>query len=281
MSKPRSRTWYAAVATLVFLAANYLSDLMRLLQLKRFMPWLVVLGIRNTLEVSLCFVGVAIAHRFGFRRSAAELGLRAPVGRAVAFGMLASAPMLIAFAWAFRPNPNMTFLTVGVGCIVAPFAEEVLFRAFLFRQLYRRARLGFWLSALIPSVLFAAAHVYQATAPAELLGILAITGAGGLLSCWVFTRWQDNVWTVFSLHALMNLWWEVFAVDETALGGWLANAARLATVGLAILLTIYKDRIWRPLPSEAENIRLTQTGPEGPSQANAERRYGGQRLMTV
>jgi hypothetical protein len=56
-------------------------------------------------------------------------------------------------------------------------------------------------------------------------------------------------WPVFGLHAAMNLW-EVVAVDDTALGGWLANGARLATIVVAVLLTIYKDRIWKPLPSE-------------------------------
>ena len=54
----------------------------------------------------------------------------------------------------------------------------------------------------------------------------------------------------------MNLWWEVFNVDDTALGGWLANGARLATVIVAVLLTIYKDKIWKPLPSEAEDVDI-------------------------
>jgi len=36
----------------------------------------------------------------------------------------------------------------------------------------------------------------------------------------------------------MNLWWELFAVDESALGGWLANGARLTTIGIAIFLTL-------------------------------------------
>jgi hypothetical protein len=50
----------------------------------------------------------------------------------------------------------------------------------------------------------------------------------------------------------MNLWWEVFAVDDTALGGWLANGARLLTIACAILLTIFKDRFWPPLPHSGE-----------------------------
>ena len=128
----------------------------------------------------------------------------------------------------------------------------------MFRQLYRRARLGFWLSALIPSVLFALGHLYQSNDFWELVGILAITGLGSILTCWIFIRWQDNLWAIFGLHSLMNLWWEVFAVDDTALGGWLANAARFLTIALAIVLTMYKDRIWKPLPIEAENILVSK-----------------------
>jgi len=43
----------------------------------------------------------------------------------------------------------------------------------------------------------------------------------------------------------MNLWWELFGVAENALVGWIANAAQLATIALAILLTIHKDRLWK------------------------------------
>lgn len=258
MPKRGSCSWFAAIALLVFALAQQLNPLLKLLGLRRAFEWLAVLGIRNTLEVALCFVGVWFAHRFGIGRSARELGLRAPAGRAFVFALLASLPMLLVFAFTSNLNANMTLLTVGVGCLLAPFAEEVLFRGYLFRQLYRRARLGFWISALLPSVLFALLHVYQSSNVGELIGILAVTGLGSIGFCWLFMRWQDNLWTVFALHAAMNLWWEVFAVDDTALGGWLANGARLATVVLAILLTIFKDRIWKPLPVEAENVRLAQ-----------------------
>jgi hypothetical protein len=144
-------------------------------------------------------------------------------------------------------------------CFIAPFAEEVLFRAFMFRQLYRRARIGFWLSALAPSAVFAAGHLYQSNDLMEQLGIVAITGTGGIGFCWFFMKWRDNLWTVWGLHAGMNLWWEVFNVDDTALGGWLSNGARLATVIVAVLLTIYKDKIWKPLPSEQANIEVTES----------------------
>jgi membrane protease YdiL (CAAX protease family) len=64
-------------------------------------------------------------------------------------------------------------------------------------------------------VLFAIAHLYQSDDFNELLGIVAITGTGSILFCWLYMKWKDNVWPVFGLHAGMNLWWEVFAVDDT------------------------------------------------------------------
>ena len=254
MRRARSRSWYAAIASIVFIIGTNVHDLLRYAGLRRFFQSWVVNGLANILQVGLCLFGVSVAQRTGPQRVFRELGLRAPAGRALAFSFIASLPMLLAFALTSHINPNMSALSVGVGCLIAPFAEEVLFRGYMFRQLYRRARLGFWLSVTIPSVLFAFGHVYQADGLLELMGILAVTGLGSVVACWVFMRWQDNLWTVIGLHSLMNLWWEIFAVDGTALGGWLANAARLLTVLIAIILTIYKDRIWKPLSIEAQNV---------------------------
>src|SRR6266704_1265003 len=175
--------------------------------------------------------------------------------------------MLLAFVATSSINTEMSVLSVGVGCFLAPFAEEVLFRGYMFGQLYRRARFGFWLSALIPSMLFALGHGYQATGILELVGIFAVTGLGSILGCWLFMRWQYNLWVVFGLHSLMNLWWEVFGIDDTALGGWIANGARLLTVALAILLTIYKDRFWEPLPVGPDDLRASDDKTAKPSRA--------------
>jgi membrane protease YdiL (CAAX protease family) len=254
----------------VFFAAENLHYLIRLVGWRRLSDeWLIVLGIRNSVEVALCFIGVAIAHRFGFKRSAQELGLGAPAGRAFAFALIASLPMLVAFGLTFDLNPKMTLLGVAVGCFVAPFAEEVAFRGYMFRQLYRRVRLRFWIAVLLPAAMFAVVHIYQANNLRELLGVVAITVTGSIAFCWVFMRWQDNLWAPFGLHASMNLWWEMFAVDDTALGGWVANGARLITIVLAILMTLYKDRIWKPLPSEAENVRLGTQADAGGGGARA------------
>jgi hypothetical protein len=50
------------------------------------------------------------------------------------------------------------------------------------------------------------------------------------------------------LHALMNLWWYIFEVDTTALGGWLANIARLLTIVLSVAVTLLAPRIWTSEP---------------------------------
>jgi uncharacterized protein len=100
--------------------------------------------------------------------------------------------------------------------------------------------------------LFAAGHAYQSTHIGELADILAITSAGSILLCWLEQRWNYNLWVIVALHSAMNLCWEVFAVDDTALGGSLANGARFATVSIAILLTIFKDRFWKSLPATDE-----------------------------
>lgn len=243
-----SKARYAIVAIVFFAVADNLNYVTRALGIREYMAPLAVTGIRDVVEVMLCFAGIMVGHGFGIRQSARELGLTAPIAPGLVFAFIATLPMLVAFAFTSTINPNMSALTIGIGCIIAPFAEEVLYRSFLFRQLYRRAGLGFWPAALLPSVLFALGHLYQTTDGWELAGILAITGLGGLLFCWVFMRWQDNTWAIFGLHALMNLWWEVFAVDNTALGGWVANIARAATVILAIVLTIYRGRIFRSWP---------------------------------
>jgi len=131
--------WYALCALVAFVAIDHLGDLLHQLDLRRFMPWRIVLAIRNSLEVAFSILGVAVAHRGGLKFAVGELDMTAPVKPALAFAAIASAPMFLAFAFGFSINHGKTFLSVAVGCFIAPFAEEVLFRGYLFRQLYQRA----------------------------------------------------------------------------------------------------------------------------------------------
>jgi hypothetical protein len=51
-------------------------------------------------------------------------------------------------------------------------------------------------------------------------------------------HWQ-SLWYPFALHICMNLWWELFSVARSALGGWFPFALQLASIVLAILITLY------------------------------------------
>src|SRR6266571_8329491 len=254
MRRHRSATSYALIACAGFVICTYISALMKLTGLRRILHGWIWVGVVNLFQVIICVSAIVAAHASKLKGALAELGLRAPIRPAAAFSFVAAFPMLLAFAVTSSINAKMSVLSVGVGCFVAPFAEEMLFRGYMFGQLYRRARWGFWLSALIPSALFALGHAYQAGGLWELTGIFAVTGVGSLLGCWIYMWWQFNLWVVFWLHCLMNLWWEVFGVADTALGGWIANGARLLTITAAILLTIHRDRFWKPLISDENAV---------------------------
>src|SRR5262249_36516649 len=196
-----SRSWYATIACVVFLLCTNMRDLVRAAGLGRLIQGWLFVGVYNLLQIAGCIGATVGTHRMCLGRALAELGLRARFGRGAAFSFVAALPMLLAFGVSSPINPKMTVLSVTVGCFLAPFAEELLFRGYLFGQLYRRAQWGFWLSAIVPSALFALGHAYQSDSPLELIGIFAVTGIGGLLvagftcagtatcgSCSVFTH---------------------------------------------------------------------------------------------
>lgn len=257
MKKQHSRKWYAAITIVVFLIAVKLHDMLNNLYFYRaFRHQSAYLAniLLNAVQIGLISLAVSLTHRIGLKRIVKELGLWAHPGRAFTFAFLASLPMLIGFA--LTATPHLSVIGLLTWTVIAPITEEIGFRGYLFRQLYRRAGWGFWPAALINSVLFALIHVYQAFLGEfniwELVGIVAITGLGGWFFAWLFVRWKDNLWVPIAVHILMNTWWELFAIDKTALGGWIANGTRILTIVLAVVLTIYKDSIWKPLPAEPQ-----------------------------
>ena len=195
MKNPRSRFWYAAIATIVFAFIDQYNLFLKLIGWKRFISeWLIVLGIRNALEVATAFIAVAITHRLGFKRAARELGLLAPIEtRACVFAAIATLPMLIAFAFTMPVNPNMTFLTRrsallhravcgggAVSLLHVPAAVST-----------REARVLDLCAGAVRDLRDGASCI-SPTISMELLGIVAITGTGGIGFCWFFMKWRDN-----------------------------------------------------------------------------------------
>src|SRR5437016_9815493 len=121
MRHSRSRSWYAAVAIVVFIIGTNVHDFLRYIGLRRFFQSWIVNGLANILQIILCLFGLSVAHRISLTRGFRELGLGVPIGRAVVFAFIASLPMLLAFAFTSNLNPRMSALSIGVGCVIAPF----------------------------------------------------------------------------------------------------------------------------------------------------------------
>lgn len=233
-------TFFVESVVLVLLSYRFIGD--RYDQLPVWVSFLVW----PMAAIGLCFLGLFLAHRMGLKAGLRELGLRGPFIQALWPSFVASIPMLVGFALTSPLNPKLSVLLVLQTAIRSPLTEEILFRGYVFRQLYRRAGWGFWPTVAITATVFGLAHIAGALGKvgvAGVIGVVAITGAGGAFFAWLFVQWQDNLWMPIGLHSLMNLWWAMFAVDSTALGGWLANGCRALTIVLAILLTRYHNRV--------------------------------------
>src|SRR2546428_362952 len=157
------RRWYALIAMTMFTAGAATHQILfsRAVGLYGVLSYHLLQTLSNVTEVLLCMLGIAAAHGRQ-ARPFRELGLRAPIGRAFGFGLLATLPMSIGFALVTGFAVHLELRTILVSVLIAPFAEEALFRGYIFRRLYRRAKWRFWPAALVPSVLFALLHVYQA-----------------------------------------------------------------------------------------------------------------------
>ncbi|MEH6664088.1 MAG: CPBP family intramembrane glutamic endopeptidase [Brevundimonas sp.] len=176
-------------------------------------------------------------------------GLRAPVLRPLVWAAILFAPAVVIAALGAPVASGLTgpdLFWPGVGF---PVIEEVLYRGLAVGALILWAGWRWWAACLLPALLFGLVHAGQGSDPGSVAGIVAITGLGGLLFGWLFVRWGFNLWPPILLHVGLNSLWIVFALGETALGGWLGNGLRLAVVAGAIVLTLVMTRRRRAAPA--------------------------------
>jgi membrane protease YdiL (CAAX protease family) len=171
-----------------------------------------------------------------------KLGLSKNLVVGIAFAFLCTLPMLAGYVLKFSMNKELSFNAIIINTISSAFFEEIIYRAFLFGQLYRLTRFGFIPSVFLGALLFGTAHLYQSTDFNELVGIFTITFLGSVLFSWIYAEWKFNLWTAVFLHCLMNLYWLIFNADVNALGGTYANVFRFSAVFLSILGTVLYKR---------------------------------------
>lgn len=221
-----------------------------------------VLTVLSTLAQDLALVvGVwlAVAASFGGRVRVAALGLR-PTRLGRSAGYVAGAYvvfLLVSAGWATlmdlsdrenlpvslgtRDSVGALIASMLLVCAVAPLAEELFFRGFVFGALRRR---GLPLAAGVSGVLFGLAHV--ASSPIGFIVPLAVLG---VLLCLVYER-TGSLYPPIALHCVNNS--IAFGVGDGR--GWLVPVC-LAVGGTAIVLVlravVRSYRAPRPGPSPA------------------------------
>lgn len=197
-------------------------------------PFYVPEGIKTSLEIILCLIAAAVAGK-SFRWMPQELRLDRGFGRGVLFALIATAPMGIALA-ATHSMGKISWLAIVYLAFLAPFAEELVIRAYGFGQLHRRCGWPVWLAILVTAVIFGWGHIEKGSNLAEMAELFVLLTSGGVFFAWFFYRW-GSIWFPFAMHALMNFYWEIFSVSRTALGGWFAFTAQSSAILLAAVLT--------------------------------------------
>ena len=169
--------------------------------------------------------------------------------KGIMVGFVSSLPMLV-YGLTLGIH-NRDLMDLFRGSFVPGFEEELLYRAFGFGCLVLVAGWRMWPAAIATALLFGLAHIdtweipelglVQAIKP-ELHPGLLIISAGGLFYSWIYARAPWNLWVVITLHALMNLWWELFGFgssDVASSGTWI-TVTRVLSVGIAIYLVIFR-----------------------------------------
>lgn len=201
-------------------------------------PFFVPESFKSGLQILLALVAILLMHRVALAGAIGELGIRRPTRKMIGITALATLPMWLVFAFTTPFATDVSLGSVLYLAVLSPFAEEVVFRGFAFRQLYRRASLGFWPSVLLTSVVFSVVHLQKASSVGQVVGIAVITFLGGAFFAWLLVRWDENLFAPFIVHALMNLAWQIFSVGESAFAGWLPTVLQASVLVLAVTLTL-------------------------------------------
>lgn len=154
--------------------------------LVRLVETLIILGLALRLSgVSARSIPREIAIGAGI---AAALGAVAVLGDAASRTFLHRDALRLLIGRQEVADPVLFFL---VGCVIAPFAEELFFRGILYSWLRQRMRMI--ASIVVSALFFAGMHGF--IAPVQLVGGLIFAG---------LYEWRGNIWAPYTVHAAAN-----------------------------------------------------------------------------
>lgn len=174
----------------------------------------------------------------------ASLGLNGNILRGMGFAALCCVPLLVGFPIIGTFDDHLSFDYFLRTVVLAAFLEEVVFRGFMFGQLFRYGKIGFLWAILIPAILFGIGHLYQGHSLISSLMAFGVTALGALYFSWAYVECNFNLWVPIGLHMFMNFCWIVFPVEgnETSVGALWPNILRLAAVVLTITLVMARKK---------------------------------------
>jgi len=213
-------------------------------------------ALKCALWIPSCAIVTALLHLGTGQSAGSALGLSAGARRGLLFGVVATMPMAAA-ALALPRTPINPDLIAG-STLIGPFAEELLFRGFLFTLLVRRAGWHVVPAMILSSLIFGLAHLRNADVQfvsivfgggPSLTTYVLPYAAGGALFAWVTWRSQ-SLWPAIALHALMNFWWDLTTGEHGQLDFTIdpMSAAQAISAVAAIALTLRWARVpeaWR------------------------------------
>ena len=232
------RWGYALIILAIYIAVRYLRPFS--------LDWVGTnLSFRRLVFYSWYVVPVFLYFRMSWGREGIleRLGLSSGVKEGVLYGFLFTLPMLVGFAFIGQPKYSAWSLElVLISALLPGFLEEFYYRGFVFGELYKRARWGFFLAAALNGLIFGLAHIWQGNALGQTIGVFFVTFAGAAWFAWLYVEWRNKLWLPITLHILMNLYWTLFEIESTALGGIGANICRGLTIAFSVIFTIRRKR---------------------------------------
>ena len=169
------------------------------------------------------------------------LGLSGNILKGFGIALLCVLPLYLMFPFFGNINTELTCSVIYDRAILTGFKEELVFRVLMFGLLFRYAKTGFFWAAILPALYFGSVHLYQGHDVLSALAAFGVTFIGALYFSWIYVEWNFNLWIPAGLHILMNGAWFVFTMEgtEVAAGGVISNIARMISIALAVVITVY------------------------------------------
>ncbi len=179
-----------------------------------------------------------------------SLGLNRSILKGLGFAALCCSPLLIGMPIVGTFNHTLSLSYFVRVVVLAALLEELVYRGFMFGQLFRYGKIGFIWAVIIPAFLFGIGHLYQGHTLISSLMAFGVTAFGAIYFSWAYIECNFNLWVNIGLHLFMNLCWTVFHVEgnETAIGALVPNILRITAIALTvILIIIYKKKSGRKI----------------------------------